>query len=246
MMDYDVRVELVEQACALTPGLESPTVSPLHDKGWVAVRAMVPRAAHQPGHGRAVRARRPRHPGHRHPRLPAVMSASRSGLRPHARTRMPCSARVADARSRIGVAVAALVIFTVGAISLPQGDPLFGGWSVVDRLMLVLIGVAIAALMWRYASIRAVPTREGLVVRNLFTTRRLAWAADRPRAVRRRRAVGHPRPRRHRHRGGHGDPEGRRQLQPGRGRSAVRPRAGPRGAPRSLADPLIDTCADPR
>jgi ATP phosphoribosyltransferase len=44
LMDYDVRVEDVEQACALTPGLESPTVSPLHDKGWVAVRAMVPRA----------------------------------------------------------------------------------------------------------------------------------------------------------------------------------------------------------
>ena len=43
IMDYDVRVDLVEQACALTPGLESPTVSPLHDKGWVAVRAMVPR-----------------------------------------------------------------------------------------------------------------------------------------------------------------------------------------------------------
>jgi ATP phosphoribosyltransferase len=44
MMDYDVPVELVERACALTPGLESPTVSPLHDRGWVAVRAMVPRA----------------------------------------------------------------------------------------------------------------------------------------------------------------------------------------------------------
>ena len=43
LMDYDVRVELVEQAVAVTPGLESPTVSPLHDKGWVAVRAMVPR-----------------------------------------------------------------------------------------------------------------------------------------------------------------------------------------------------------
>ena len=28
MMDYDVPVELVERACALTPGLESPTVSP--------------------------------------------------------------------------------------------------------------------------------------------------------------------------------------------------------------------------
>jgi len=43
LMDYDVQVELVEEACKLTPGLESPTVSPLHDKGWVAVRAMVPR-----------------------------------------------------------------------------------------------------------------------------------------------------------------------------------------------------------
>lgn len=44
MMDYDIRVELVEQACALTPGLESPTVSPLHREGYVAVRSMVPRA----------------------------------------------------------------------------------------------------------------------------------------------------------------------------------------------------------
>jgi len=45
LMDYDVRVELVEKACSITPGLESPTVSPLHDQGWVAVRAMVPRQA---------------------------------------------------------------------------------------------------------------------------------------------------------------------------------------------------------
>ena len=44
MLDYDVRVELVEEACAITPGLESPTVSPLHERGWVAVRSMVPRA----------------------------------------------------------------------------------------------------------------------------------------------------------------------------------------------------------
>ncbi|MGN6687579.1 MAG: ATP phosphoribosyltransferase [Actinomycetales bacterium] len=41
LMDYDVRAELVEEAIAITPGLESPTVSPLHDRGWVAVRAMV-------------------------------------------------------------------------------------------------------------------------------------------------------------------------------------------------------------
>ncbi|NYV76481.1 ATP phosphoribosyltransferase [Streptomyces sp. UH6] len=44
MMDYDCRVEQLEKAVALTPGLESPTVSPLHNEGWVAVRAMVPSA----------------------------------------------------------------------------------------------------------------------------------------------------------------------------------------------------------
>jgi len=43
MMDYDVPATLVEQACAITPGLESPTVSPLRDKSWCAVRSMVPR-----------------------------------------------------------------------------------------------------------------------------------------------------------------------------------------------------------
>jgi ATP phosphoribosyltransferase len=42
MMDYDIRVEQVETACELTPGIESPTVSPLHREGWVAVRSMVP------------------------------------------------------------------------------------------------------------------------------------------------------------------------------------------------------------
>jgi ATP phosphoribosyltransferase len=41
MIDYDCRVETLEAACAITPGIESPTVSPLHDKDWVAVRAMV-------------------------------------------------------------------------------------------------------------------------------------------------------------------------------------------------------------
>jgi ATP phosphoribosyltransferase len=44
MMDYDIRAEKVDEACALTPGIESPTVSPLRREGWVAVRAMVPRA----------------------------------------------------------------------------------------------------------------------------------------------------------------------------------------------------------
>lgn len=41
MVDYDIRNESLEAACAITPGIESPTVSPLRDTGWVAVRAMV-------------------------------------------------------------------------------------------------------------------------------------------------------------------------------------------------------------
>ena len=44
MVDYDVPRELVDRACAITPGLESPTVSHLQNRDWCAVRAMVPRA----------------------------------------------------------------------------------------------------------------------------------------------------------------------------------------------------------
>ena len=47
MMDYDIRAERVEEAVALTPGIESPTDSPLHREGWVAVRSMVRRDAAQ-------------------------------------------------------------------------------------------------------------------------------------------------------------------------------------------------------
>ncbi len=43
LMDYDLPQALIEEASRITPGLESPTVSPLRDPAWVAVRAMVPR-----------------------------------------------------------------------------------------------------------------------------------------------------------------------------------------------------------
>ncbi|MEV0246729.1 ATP phosphoribosyltransferase [Nocardia sp. NPDC050712] len=43
MLDYDCPRELLEQAVKITPGLESPTVSPLADENWIAIRAMVPR-----------------------------------------------------------------------------------------------------------------------------------------------------------------------------------------------------------
>ena len=43
LVDYDIPNELVEKACAITPGIESPTVSPLQNSTWSAVRSMVPR-----------------------------------------------------------------------------------------------------------------------------------------------------------------------------------------------------------
>jgi ATP phosphoribosyltransferase len=43
LMDYDVSDAVLEAAVAVTPGFESPTVSPLRTAGWSAVRSMVPR-----------------------------------------------------------------------------------------------------------------------------------------------------------------------------------------------------------
>jgi ATP phosphoribosyltransferase len=44
MLDYDCPNEILEQATAITPGIEGPTVSPLQTPGWSAVRAMVGKA----------------------------------------------------------------------------------------------------------------------------------------------------------------------------------------------------------
>lgn len=43
LLDYDIPKSALDRACELTPGLESPTISPLQKEDWVAVRAMVPR-----------------------------------------------------------------------------------------------------------------------------------------------------------------------------------------------------------
>ncbi len=42
MVDYNVPSERLDAACAITPGIDSPTISPLAREGWMAVRAMVP------------------------------------------------------------------------------------------------------------------------------------------------------------------------------------------------------------
>jgi ATP phosphoribosyltransferase len=43
MLDYDCPRSVLDEATAVTPGLESPTIAPLADPAWVAVRALVPR-----------------------------------------------------------------------------------------------------------------------------------------------------------------------------------------------------------
>ena len=41
VIEYDVEKANLEQACSITPGIESPTISPLSKDGWVAVKAMI-------------------------------------------------------------------------------------------------------------------------------------------------------------------------------------------------------------
>ncbi|MFZ7088654.1 ATP phosphoribosyltransferase [Curtobacterium sp. RRHDQ10] len=43
MLDYDIPSSLLGAATAIASGIESPTVSPLHDRDWSAVRVMIPR-----------------------------------------------------------------------------------------------------------------------------------------------------------------------------------------------------------
>jgi hypothetical protein len=73
------------------------------------------------------------------------------------------------------MSVLSIVIFTGVALSMPWVKPEFGGWTVLDRSLLVCCGLGFAAGLWRFASIRAIPSPQGLVIRNLATTRTLEW-----------------------------------------------------------------------
>lgn len=73
----------------------------------------------------------------------------------------------------LGVVWTSLLIFGTIAVIMPEQD---GRWGPADRLMLFGLGALIAALAWRYASIRALPTRSGLTIRNLLLTRTLEWS----------------------------------------------------------------------
>jgi ATP phosphoribosyltransferase len=47
MVEYDAPESVLKDACAVTPGLESPTVTSLQKAGWFAVKAMVKRRESQ-------------------------------------------------------------------------------------------------------------------------------------------------------------------------------------------------------
>ena len=68
------------------------------------------------------------------------------------------------------MAVVVLVAFAVAAVTI-QGD----NWMITDRVFLFVLGVAISWFLSRFARIEARPSESGLVVRNLFLTRRLEW-----------------------------------------------------------------------
>ena len=78
-------------------------------------------------------------------------------------------------RGRVMPLVMAGVALSI-CVGVAVGLGASGEWGVGDQLTLVALGLALAGFLWRYASIRAVPDAEGLTVRNLIVTRRVAWA----------------------------------------------------------------------
>ena len=73
----------------------------------------------------------------------------------------------------ISLAVAAIALFTFIGVFIPATA--IHDFKVFDRILFASIGWVLAALFFRYATIKAVPTRDGLTVRNLFLTRTVTW-----------------------------------------------------------------------
>jgi PH (Pleckstrin Homology) domain-containing protein len=71
----------------------------------------------------------------------------------------------------LGVALVFLVICAVVAVAMGVA----GVWGIGDQLALVTFGLLVAGFLSRYATIRATPGPDGLTVRNLMTTRTVAW-----------------------------------------------------------------------
>ena len=77
-------------------------------------------------------------------------------------------------RVALGFAAASLVVFAALTVALSSGD--VPAWNTSDSVLLLGVGVLLAATMWRFAALRAVPSPTGLVVRNILLTREVTWA----------------------------------------------------------------------
>ncbi len=86
----------------------------------------------------------------------------------------PADAPFRPRRGRVlPLGMAAVTLVVCAAVAVAMGGT--GLWRLGDQLALVGLGVALAAFLLRYASIRAVPDGDALVVRNLVVTRRVLW-----------------------------------------------------------------------
>lgn len=74
------------------------------------------------------------------------------------------------------MAIVSVVVFTLVAIFFSGDEGVTAAETLLNRIAIFGLGVAIGAFLWRYGLIRAVPTRQGLTVVNLFRTYELDWA----------------------------------------------------------------------
>ena len=162
LMDYDVPLDLVDRAVAITPG---PRVA---DRVAAAQPRLGGRAGDgparpdQPGHGLPVRHRCARDPRDVDPRVPALSGP------PWTTSTAPFRPRFARVVTLVmAVVVVALTVAIMLALSVLTAG---------DRLGFAIVGGLIALFLWRQASVVARVDDDGLTVRNLVFTRRLEWA----------------------------------------------------------------------
>ncbi len=164
MMDYDIPAATVSAAVALTPGIESPTVSPLHREGWVAVRAMVPTDGSQRLMDQlyAIGAR-----GSCSPRSMPADSDMLAGL---PRTWRPLGPRIVAIVLVIGLGVVCATSW------IAMGPEEQAKYTTFQLLTLAFIALLILTCIHALTRSRVTATRDHLIVVNGYKRRDLEWA----------------------------------------------------------------------
>ena len=211
MMDYDIPSDRVTDAVRLTPGSESPTGLPAPSRRLVGGPRDGPARRRPAPDGRAVRDRRPRHPAHRHPCLPAL-SRPASGSAPGG---PGVRGRAVLGRLRRSGAA------DVGSGSTPRREP--GSRSSSAAPWSLLASWSAAVWISPSSGPRVVAEEDRLVVVNGYQRRDFAW----PQVIAVRLPPGAPwvtRPRGRHDRPGDGHPGlGRGEGPFGRPRAPLRP-----------------------